>query len=44
MVDAVREDMLVKKDRLPDLNQADPLLLEVRLGPKSKRYYLLRLN
>ncbi len=44
LVDAVREDLLVKRDRLPDHNQVDPLLLEVRLGLKSKRYNLLRLN
>lgn len=44
MVDAVREDLLVKRDKLPDHNQVDPLLLEVRLGIKSKRYNLLRLN
>lgn len=44
LVDAVREDLLVKRDRLPDPNQVDPLLLEVRLGLKSKRYNLLRLN
>jgi hypothetical protein len=44
LVDAVREDLLVKRDRLPDPNQVDPLLQEVRLGLKCKRYHLLRLN
>ena len=44
LVDAVREDLLLKKDRLRDPNQADLLLLEVKLELKSKRYYLMRLN